>query len=695
MTIDQHSDGTFGTKGPRAHQHYMMNHLKLFDAKVSINHWQLRNCITADTLRRGSVYYIFDHSIRELDTRTLEDSPSHRKRRHRASFSGFTGTRTDYHSATQAVVEFPFKPRSFNELNGLVVCGGHMGNDDNGYVPSRGTDVYNQAYASVEDQSFDVQPITINDSNILSDQTTYSNTRSWKGIVSVYNRRTNLNITRKLGQYINNCVELFEHSNSQFNLYTCNNDGHLYQCEINNSDFLLKRRFADLKFALNNAAISHNGSLMCVTGDSNKFALYKKNALSDVFTLNYDNLSGKQSEMIGSNCQQKHKRIPRYALNDSTSYVDHIFEVPGADNGFFTSFSENDMMMATVFQNGNCCVYDVRNMEEPLTQIHTTRSQGSVPQSGAFRICKFSEGMEDLLFISEHQQRVHVVDTRNFMNRQVIMVPYKYKNTEFYETEGQDSSTYYDDSENWHEPGLRNPSNRFSERRRTSEPSNTRNPFITAATRLPIQQLQPTILPYSSISDSTSGLDESVSDSEDSAIVDYDVQDLINGTGSTESRSRQRIHSDSNFTVRRYSTSSTRRPSILVDENTSGSTPSNAGQNTLEENSTRTSNMNFNADGLESRSSIDQLISGTTTTIPGVRSFGQMHIRPLFRRPRGNFSGNTPEDFNEDKEECNISGIEWLQDEEGSSLVIGTDYGIIKWNINYWARRSFPSYDFC
>lgn len=38
-------------------------------------------------------------------------------------------------------------------------------------------------------------------------------------------------------------------------------------------------------------------------------------------------------------------------------------------------------------------------------------------------------------------------------------------------------------------------------------------------------------------------------------------------------------------------------------------------------------------------------------------------------------------------EENNISGITWLNDANGSSLVIGTDYGIMKWEINSSARR--------
>lgn len=533
MTIEQSLNTRAPSNGLRVHQHYMMNYLKLFDAKVSINHWQLRNCISGDTVNRGGVYYIFDHSIRYLDTRTLADNAGLRKRRYSTSINNVLSS-TDYHAATKSVVEFPFKPRSFNEKNGLIVCGGHIGNDDNGYIPSRPISSYDHGFSSLDERSFDVECIEIGNSSILSDQTTYSNTRSWKGIVSLYNTTTNVSITCKLGQYINNCVELYETSKNQFDLFTCNNDGHLYQCEINNRDLVLKRRFADLKFALNNAAISHDGKVMCVTGDSNKIALYRKNQLSDVFSLNYDTLSGAFNDQTGSSTEFKHKRIPRYALPDRSSYVDHdhIYELKGADNGFFTSFSENDMMMATVFQNGNCYVYDVRNMDQPITEIHTTRSQGSVPQSGAFRICKFSEGMEDLLFISEHQQRVHVVDTRNFMNRQVIIVPYKYKNMDNYRSGDPNPPSY--DSRNWHVHSSNDPLLRSNERRRNSEPAFPDNPFVTMASRIPIQQLQPTILPYSSVSDSHSGADDDDDCGDNDGIGDYDTaiqEDIEEGRG--------------------------------------------------------------------------------------------------------------------------------------------------------------------
>lgn len=679
MTIDQRYNLNVPSDGPRVHQHYMMNSLKLFDAKVSINHWQLRNCITADTLNPGSVYYIFDHSIRSLDTRTLSGDAGVRKRRYSTSVGRVPYT-NDFHAATNRVAEFPFKPRSFNEKNGLIVCGGHIGNDDNGYIPSRPMGNNEQGFISPEERSMDVNCVKIATSNILSDHTAYSNTRQWKGIISLYNKKTNISMTSKLGQYINNCVELYESSNNQFDLYTCNNDGHLYQCEINNSDFVLKRRFADLKFALNNTAISHDGKTMCVTGDSNKIAFYKKNELTDVFSLSYDTLSGGATDGSGSSTTYTHKRIPRYALPDNSSYVDHIYELPGADNGFFTSFGENDMMMATVFQNGNCYVYDVRNMENPLTEIHTTRSQGSVPQSGAFRICKFSEGMEDLLFISEHQQRVHVIDTRNFMNRQVIMVPYKYTDSEF-AGDDSDSSLNYE-NRNWHEPTM------SADRRRNSEPFSD-NPYITMATKIPIQHLQPTILPYSSVSDSALTSEEESNDQGypdddefDNDTETYPSRDTVSQEGGQVRRR------NSNFTVRRYSTSSrvltevNEEPVVNIDPTIMGAEAPHYEDTTF-------------ATFPPTLQTLRQTYSeNVDASIPVMRPF-QMPSRLLRRRPRNYTPGRNPRDLMTEREECNISGIEWLRDREGSSLVIGTDYGIIKWNINYWARRSFPSYDFC
>ena len=57
-----------------------------------------------------------------------------------------------------------------------------------------------------------------------------------------------------------------------------------------------------------------------------------------------------------------------------------------------------------------------------MAEISSTRPHS---HNGAFRVCRFSYGLDDLLFISEHQGRVHVVDTRNYVNHQVIVIPDK------------------------------------------------------------------------------------------------------------------------------------------------------------------------------------------------------------------------------------------------------------------------------
>ncbi|CAI4657250.1 CRL_G0038540.mRNA.1.CDS.1 [Saccharomyces cerevisiae] len=52
-------DERLNTGSDKVYQNYMMPALELYDAKVSINHWQLRI---------SKLYYIYDHSIRVLDT---------------------------------------------------------------------------------------------------------------------------------------------------------------------------------------------------------------------------------------------------------------------------------------------------------------------------------------------------------------------------------------------------------------------------------------------------------------------------------------------------------------------------------------------------------------------------------------------------------------------------------------------------
>ena len=240
----------------------------------------------------------------------------------------------------------------------------------------------------------------------------------WKGIISIYNEDTNESKSLIMGQFINNCVTLHQKSTQQYDLLTCNNDGHMYQCDISNRDVELVRRYSDLNFPLNNAALSHDGKTLIVSGDSNRVAIYKQDQLINRFTLNYSHNSN-----WGTSTNPSVVQLPSYSVHDNTSMVDsNIIEAGKGDHGFYNCFSENDMLFSTLFQNGVCLIYDVRNTSTPLAEISSTRPNS---HNGAFRVCRFSYGLDDLLFISEHQGRVHVVDTRNFINHQVILIPDK------------------------------------------------------------------------------------------------------------------------------------------------------------------------------------------------------------------------------------------------------------------------------
>ena len=321
-----------------------------------------------------------------------------------------------------------------------------------------------------------------------------------------YNQETETMMTFTLGQFINNCVTLYDRASTQFDLFACNNDGHLYQCDVSNRDVTLVKRYADLKFPLNNASLSHDGQMMVVSGDSNKFAVYNQNELTNQFSLHYDNHPswGSSSHRV--------RRIPRFALPDESEYIENIYEAPNSDHGFYNCFSENDLQFATVFQNGTCAIYDVRNMATPMAEISSTRPHS---HNGAFRVCRFSYGLDDLLFISEHQGRVHVVDTRNYVNHQVIVIPDKvnmeYINEQQHNTNPRftmNNSNNNDNNDNKNEsPIVHGADLRSSSRRRFSLPSlpnSSTEPWVTMAQRIPEKYLEPQILPFPKVMDKIS-----------------------------------------------------------------------------------------------------------------------------------------------------------------------------------------------
>lgn len=698
---DEFEDENLNTGSDKVFQNYMMPGLELYDAKVTINHWQLRDCIKPSSKNQKKLYYIYDHSIRILntDSNALRKPPGYKSNilkyskinsHINSSSSSKSAVRTRYNVPTEKLVEFNFKPRCFTEASGLTACGGLVGSDDKGFPTN-----WNRLHQQLNDTSPvppPAKPINMSSRTVL-DGSNYSNPNIWKGILSLYNEDTHQSSTVILGQFINNCVTLHKRSTSDYGVYACNNDGHVYECNVSNRDVELVRRYSDLKFPLNNAVLSHDGKTMVISGDSNKFAIYRQNEIQNAFTLNYDNQSCWGS--TGNHNFRKITQCPRYDLGDNSSVVENIYTATNGDHGFYNCFSENDLQFATLFQNGICLIYDIRNTNLPLAEISSTRPHS---HNGSFRVCRFSYGLDDLLFISEHQGRVHVVDTRNFVNHQVIMVP------DTVEMEKPKQGDIVDPSLNLfstnnirrnvnhrmesHSPVLSrddstssNPMLSNYTRRRFSMPSSFEisdlDPHVTSAMTIPLQYLEPKILPYPKVIDQKQ-------------VSHFSSNNLLGSMSDidqiTQNSSKVPVENRSAFRIRRISTASAE----YIANCTGCSSTSLLGESNeidgdlMDEGSLRV-NLNPERDNMVEENTLLESISqghGDNTTYP---------VGGRFERTSLDFDYPSPDVTDEN----NISGIDWIEDSNGSSLIIGTDYGIMKWNINSWARRSFSSYDFC
>ncbi|CDK29142.1 unnamed protein product [Kuraishia capsulata CBS 1993] len=184
-----------------------------------------------------------------------------------------------------------------------------------------------------------------------------------------------------VGSLINNCVSIDKQSNAKYVSLICNNDQYLYWADITPSGAVTTDMSANLGIPLNHASLSPDQKTIVACGDN-----------SDFFVLHPEELHTGARQQI------------------CTTF----------DNGFSTSFHPNGLVFATTFQEGVALVYDIRNISQPIHTVWSTRRNA---QNGAFRCCKFAGGTDDLLFISEHVGRVHMVDTRDFANHQVIMLP--------------------------------------------------------------------------------------------------------------------------------------------------------------------------------------------------------------------------------------------------------------------------------
>ncbi|CCE62214.1 hypothetical protein TPHA_0C00570 [Tetrapisispora phaffii CBS 4417] len=692
----------------KIYQNYLLPNIRLYDNKISINHWQLRDSIKASSNYKvnNNIYYIFDHSIRKINSKdTSFDTEDAEK---------------DSFTKSSTVVNFNFKPRCFTEKQGLIACGGLIGPDDRGYPSnwnnsdreSLGVNHAGNGDDTAAEADIPCKPVEVLNDNVLNDNTNYSNPSLWKGIIQLHDTNTNISQSLVLGQFITNCVALLPISSNQYDMFSCNNDNHMYQCNINNSRVVLTKRYSDLKFALNYVALSNDSRTMVVSGDTNKFAIYRKNEFDNLFTLNYDT-----QPSWGNSTIIKNERIPRYALPDHTSKLDledmtasnnsscanlssnlngrHIYEAPNSDHGFYTSFSNNDLQFATIFQNGVCLIYDTRNMYKPMIEINSTRPYS---HSGSFRVCKYSNSIDDLLFITEHQSRIHVVDTRNFTNHQVISIPSKVETTSA-------GNIFSDDNSNPNASDLPND--------------------VTTARTVPLDKLIPSIAPYPELCSKTTNEYNSLQEKGLYLIN----QDPPNYSNRDDNQIRDRNNINPDFIYDYYHNESEFDSSGIIMENGNtsrnrkikshhpGSDPYNFDFRLQRIRTNSYENNNWNNSPNSKTSSVNntnQLLNDQNNNYPSMGSnnptrdvynASQLSGFPLSRRGGTSLWSAYTDDFTRDTitsyvtlesaDESNICGLDCMQDSNGNdSLIVGYDYGLLQWNINSWARRSFSSYEF-
>lgn len=207
--------------------------------------------------------------------------------------------------------------------------------------------------------------------------------RASKGLFSVYSPSMQEELSFRLGDMINNAVTIYPEA-SGYKSFVCNNDLHLYMVDILNHGVRGEQKVVcEENISLNNVLQAPNGRDLAVTGDSGNMYVVDPRAPECIQTL-----------------------------------------VTGHDSGFGLSFHANGSILAGSFQDGTCLLYDLRNVQQPLRVIKSSRPGN---QSGAFRCCKFLQtSAQDMLAISEDVGRVHVVDYKNLSedSHQVIVFPH-------------------------------------------------------------------------------------------------------------------------------------------------------------------------------------------------------------------------------------------------------------------------------
>lgn len=208
-----------------------------------------------------------------------------------------------------------------------------------------------------------------------------------KGSFSLFNSNTSITENFQIGEFITNSVSINKYSNLNYKSFICNNDKFLYEFDITNSRIVQSSNPIYLKVALNHSILSNDNKTQIIVGDSSKIFI----------------------------------NHPLEKNNNNNNYNNNmeIIQTDG-DCGFSTSFLSNNNQFITCFQDGLALIYDLRNLSIPIHKIYSTRPK---TQPGAFRVVKTSNYNNDLICISEHQGRIHLIDSRNFDNHSVLLLP--------------------------------------------------------------------------------------------------------------------------------------------------------------------------------------------------------------------------------------------------------------------------------
>lgn len=411
---------------------FFSNDLKVFDTNVSINHWQLRDVVKGSSLVPYKINYVFQNKIKSFDSNIARSKFPHRGSRKIKPHH----VQSDYNASTVCNndVVLNYKPKCFQEIDEFYVAAGIL-ESQNG--------------VDFADLRPDELPETMEISNLSNFNTERGKWSSdWRGVLSFKHgdasatlrnmaldesreNRKVINVT--LGKLINNDVALYSADRgysgvSQCEMFVCNNDQNLYHLnyDLQNGNLQMLNVINDMHTPLNSCNLAHDGTKMIVSGDSNKFALYSHNInTKDINSKHKNDKSGtffkiSSTNNIVENLPQHELELDEiskinYSLNFEKTYTAEYGEY-----GFSSCFNESNTQFTSVFQNGYGLVYDVRRLDKPIKHLVSSRP---CTQKGAFRVCKYSGDIDNLLFISENVGVVHVLDSKNFDNHYLVELP--------------------------------------------------------------------------------------------------------------------------------------------------------------------------------------------------------------------------------------------------------------------------------